>query len=155
MHNVLPKLQSNSFPEIYRDRIDTLQLNLGYLCNLSCIHCHVNAGPRRNELMRRDTMELALLVAERRHIKVFDLTGGTPEMNPEFRWLVVSATDRGIHVMDRLNPTIIEEPGFEWVADFHAAHGVELIASLPCHSQANVDEQRGQEIGRASCRERV
>lgn len=152
MHDVLPKLQSHAFPEITRDRIDTLQLNLGYLCNLSCIHCHVNAGPRRKELMDRATMELALLVAERRGIKTFDLTGGTPEMNPEFRWLVSSAIERGIHVMDRLNPTIIEESGFEWVAEFHAAFGVELIASLPCYSQANVDEQRGEGVFDSSIR---
>ncbi|MBS0456469.1 MAG: arsenosugar biosynthesis radical SAM protein ArsS [Proteobacteria bacterium] len=152
MHDLLPKLQSHAFPEITRDRIDTLQLNLGYLCNLSCIHCHVNAGPRRKELMDRATMELALLVAERRKITTFDLTGGTPEMNPEFRWLVAAAVERGIRVMDRLNPTIIEEPGYGWVAGFHAAFGVELIASLPCYSQANVDEQRGKGAFDASIR---
>lgn len=143
MHSTLSLLQSHTFPAIARDRLDTLQLNLGYLCNISCIHCHVNAGPRRKELMSHEVMELALLVAQRREIKVFDLTGGTPEMNPEFRWFVREAATRGIHVMDRLNPTIIEEPGYEWVADFHAEHRVELIASLPCYSQANVDEQRG------------
>jgi len=152
MHDTLLQLQSYTFPEITRERIDTLQLNLGYLCNLSCIHCHVNAGPRRKELMNRETMELALLVAERREIKTLDLTGGTPEMNPEFRWLVTSAIERGIHVMDRLNPTIIEEPGYEWIAQFHAAFGVELIASLPCYSQANVDEQRGKGVFDASIR---
>ncbi|MEO8461401.1 MAG: arsenosugar biosynthesis radical SAM (seleno)protein ArsS [Dokdonella sp.] len=146
MHKLLPRLQSHTFPKIARDRIDTLQLNLGYLCNISCIHCHVNAGPRRKELMSRETMQLALDVAERRKIGVFDLTGGTPEMNPDFRWLVAEALDRGIHVMDRLNPTIIEEPGYDWVADFHAEHNVELIASLPCYSQANVDEQRGKGV---------
>jgi radical SAM/Cys-rich protein len=152
MHDVLPRLQGRSFPPIARERIDTLQLNLGYLCNISCIHCHVNAGPRRTELMARDTMELALQVAERRTIRIFDLTGGTPEMNPEFRWLVGAAVERGIHVMDRLNPTIIEEPGYEWVAPFHAEARVELIASLPCYSQANVDEQRGKGVFDSSIR---
>ena len=152
MHDVLPRLHSHAFPPLVRDRIDTLQLNLGYLCNLSCIHCHVNAGPRRKELMSRATMELALQVAERRRIGIFDLTGGTPEMNAEFRWLVSAALERGIHVMDRLNPTIIEEPGYEWVAPFHAANRVELIASLPCYSQANVDEQRGDGAFAASIR---
>ena len=152
MHDTWARLQHSTFPEIRRDRFDTLQLNLGYLCNISCIHCHVNAGPRRKELMDRQTMELALLVAKRRHIKTFDLTGGTPEMNPEFRWLVESAIELGIHVMDRLNPTIIEEPGYEWVPEFHAKHRVELIASLPCYSQENVDQQRGQGVFESSIR---
>ena len=152
MHELWPRLQGRSFPAISRERIDTLQLNLGYLCNISCIHCHVNAGPRRTELMDRATMALALEVAERRRIGCFDLTGGTPEMNPEFRWLVGQAVKQGIHVMDRLNPTIIEEPGYEWVAGFLAEQRVELVASLPCYSQANVDEQRGKGVFDASIR---
>jgi radical SAM/Cys-rich protein len=150
MRDTWPLLQARSFPQIERERIDTLQLNLGYLCNLSCIHCHVNAGPRRTELMDRETMELALTVAERLKVSTFDLTGGSPEMNPHFRWLVSAARARGMRVMDRLNPTIIEEPGYEWVADFLAAAGVELVASLPCYSQANVDEQRGNGVFEAS-----
>jgi len=152
MRDTWPALQSGTFPPIERERIDTLQLNLGYLCNISCIHCHVNAGPRRKELMDRGTMELALRVAGQWHIPTLDLTGGTPEMNPGFPWLVESALERGIHVMNRLNPTIIEEPGYEWVAQFHAAHGVELIASLPCYSQENVDEQRGDGVFESSIR---
>jgi radical SAM/Cys-rich protein len=152
MHDVWPRLQQRAFPEIRRERIDTLQLNLGYLCNISCIHCHVNAGPRRKELMSREVMELALLVADRLGVHSFDLTGGTPEMNPDFRWLVESAVARGIHVMDRLNPTIIEEPGYDWVPEFLARHRVELVASLPCYSQANVDEQRGDGVFDASIR---
>lgn len=150
MHELWPRLQSRSFPKIRRDRIDTLQLNLGYLCNISCIHCHVNAGPRRKEMMQRETMELALEVAEHLNIRCFDLTGGTPEMNPDFRWLVMAARERGIHVMDRLNPTIIEEPGYEWVVEFLADQKLELIASLPCYSQANVDEQRGNGVFESS-----
>jgi len=150
MRDTWPLLQTRTFPQIERERIDTLQLNLGYLCNLSCIHCHVNAGPRRTELMDRATMELALEVADRLKVRTFDLTGGSPEMNPEFRWLVSTARARGIRVMDRLNPTIIEEPGYEWVADFLAAEGVELVASLPCYSQENVDEQRGNGVFESS-----
>lgn len=150
MRDTWPLLQARTFPQIERERIDTLQLNLGYLCNLSCIHCHVNAGPRRTELMDRDTMELALQVADRLKVSTFDLTGGSPEMNPHFRWLVSAARARGMRVMDRLNPTIIEEPGYEWVADFLAAEGVELVASLPCYSQANVDEQRGNGVFESS-----
>lgn len=150
MHDVWPRLQKHGFPEIQRQRIDTLQLNLGYLCNISCIHCHVNAGPRRKELMSREIMSLALQVAERRGIQKLDLTGGTPEMNPDFRWLVETAVAQGLHVMDRLNPTIIEEPGYDWVPEFLARHRVELVASLPCYSQANVDEQRGDGVFEAS-----
>jgi radical SAM/Cys-rich protein len=152
MHDVWPRLQQRAFPELRRERIDTLQLNLGYLCNISCIHCHVNAGPRRKELMSREIMELALLVAKLRGVRSFDLTGGTPEMNPDFRWLVESSVARGIHVMDRLNPTIIEEPGYDWVPEFLARHRVELVASLPCYSQGNVDEQRGDGVFDASIR---
>ncbi|MBK9654921.1 MAG: arsenosugar biosynthesis radical SAM protein ArsS [Rhodanobacteraceae bacterium] len=152
MHDTWPRLQARSFPAIERDRIDTLQLNLGYLCNISCIHCHVNAGPRRTELMDRETRELALKVAANRDVRSFDLTGGSPEMNPHFRWLVQSAREQGIHVMDRLNPTIIEEPGYEWVAEFLAEQRIELVASLPCYSQANVEEQRGNGVFESSIR---
>jgi radical SAM/Cys-rich protein len=152
MHDTWPLLRNSDFPEIERERLHTLQLNLGYLCNLSCIHCHVNAGPHRKELMDREIMALALSVAGKRGIGTFDLTGGSPEMNPHFRWLVTQARARGIHVMDRLNPTIMEEPGYEWVGAFLAEHGVEVIASLPCYSQANVDEQRGEGVFEASIR---
>lgn len=152
MHDVRPLLARHPFPVIERGQLDTLQLNLGYLCNIACIHCHVNAGPRRTELMDRETMELALAVAAGLGIRCFDLTGGSPEMNPNFRWLVGQARERGIHVMDRLNPTIIEEPGYEWVADFLAGHQVEAIASLPCYGPDNVDEQRGDGVFEASIR---
>jgi radical SAM/Cys-rich protein len=150
MHDTWPRLKACAFPAIERDRIHTLQLNLGYLCNISCIHCHVNAGPRRTELMDRETMALALEVAAKLGVRNFDLTGGSPEMNPHFRWLVQSARAQGLHVMDRLNPTIIEEPGYEWVAGFLADQRIELVASLPCYSQANVDEQRGNGVFEAS-----
>jgi radical SAM/Cys-rich protein len=153
MRDTLPLLmRSGDFPAIERDRLETLQMNLGYLCNLSCIHCHVNAGPRRTELMDRDTMKLALVVAERHGARTIDLTGGSPEMNPHFRWLVEAARERGLHVMDRLNPTIIEEPGYGWVADFLAIHRVEIVASLPCYSRENVDEQRGNGVFESSIR---
>ena len=140
MRDTWPLLKNTTFPAIERGELNTLQLNLGYLCNISCIHCHVNAGPKRKELMDKATMEIALQVAEKLNIKIFDLTGGTPEMNPHFRWLVEQARERGIHVMDRLNPTIMEEPGYEWVGEFLAKHHVETVASLPCYSEANVDE---------------
>lgn len=152
MRDTWPLLRESDFPAVERDRLDTLQLNLGYLCNLSCIHCHVGAGPRRTELMDRETMALALDVAHRRGVGTLDLTGGSPEMNPHFRWLVGAAREAGLHVMDRLNPTIMEEPGYEWVGGFLAGHRVEAVASLPCYSQANVDAQRGEGVFEASIR---
>ena len=151
MRDTLPLLlQHGTFPAIRRERLETLQMNLGYLCNLSCIHCHVNAGPNRKELMNRETMELALRVAAGHGVSALDLTGGSPEMNPHFRWLVAEATAMGMHVMDRLNPTIIEEPGYEWVADFLAEHRVEAVASLPCYTEDNTDEQRGNGVFQSS-----
>jgi radical SAM/Cys-rich protein len=150
MRDTLPLLLETGFPRIRRERLDTLQLNLGYLCNLACVHCHVNAGPTRKELMDRATMELALEVATRHGVGTLDLTGGSPEMNPEFRWLVAAARERGMQVMDRLNPTIMREPGYEWVGPFLAEHGVEVIASLPCYSKENVDAQRGNGVFEAS-----
>ena len=152
MHDTWPLLKDSDFPEIERGAVTTLQLNLGYRCNLSCIHCHVNAGPRRTEAMDQATMQLALTVAERLQVQNLDLTGGSPEMNPQFRWLVEQARAAGLHVMDRLNPTIMEEPGYEWVGGFLARHDVEIVASLPCYSQDNVDQQRGDGVFESSIR---
>jgi len=152
MRDTWPLLKDIPFPALTRGAFTTLQLNLGYRCNLSCVHCHVAAGPRRTETMSKATMETALAVAERFGVTTLDLTGGSPEMNPEFRWLVAEARARGLHVMDRLNPTIMEEPGYDWVGAFLAEHRVEAVASLPCYSQANVDEQRGDGVFEASIR---
>jgi radical SAM/Cys-rich protein len=150
MRDTRPLLIKTDFPPIARDRLDTLQLNLGYLCNLSCIHCHVGAGPNRKELMDRTTMEQALEICRKFSVNTLDLTGGSPEMNPEFRWLVREAKAQGIHVMDRLNPTIMEEPGYDWIGEFLAEHRIEAIASLPCYSKDNVDAQRGNGVFEAS-----
>lgn len=144
MYNVKSLLLNSHFPQIRRDRLTTLQMNLGYLCNLSCTHCHVNAGPKRTELMSRETMAIALQFAEKQQIKQLDVTGGSPEMNPEFRWLVQTAKQQGLHVIDRCNPTILVEPGYEWAADFLTEHQIEVIASLPCYLESNVDAQRGK-----------
>ena len=146
MRDSWPLLKRMSFPGIARRRLSTLQMNLGYLCNLACVHCHVAAGPTRTELMRRETMDLALQVAECRGVSVLDLTGGSPEMNPQFRYLVSEARGRGLHVMDRCNPSILNEPGYEWVAGFLADHKVEVVASLPCYGAENVDRQRGKGV---------
>lgn len=150
MRDTWPLLKDSDFPRIERGRVTTLQLNLGYRCNLSCIHCHVNAGPRRTETMSRETMTLALRVAERLGVERLDLTGGSPEMNPDFRWLVKRAKTMGLHIMDRLNPTIMKEQDYEWVGEFLAEHRVEVVASLPCYSQENVDEQRGDGVFESS-----
>ena len=144
MYNVKPLLLNSQFPKIRRDRLTTLQMNLGYLCNLSCTHCHVNAGPKRTELMSREIMAIALSFAEKQALKIIDVTGGSPEMNPEFRWLVNAAKDLGLHVIDRCNPTILVESGYEWTADFLAERQVEVVASLPCYLEENVDAQRGK-----------
>ena len=146
MQDTRPLLLETDFPPLVRQGVETLQLNLGYLCNLSCVHCHVNAGPSRTELMTRETVDLVLEVAEALGVHTLDLTGGAPEMNPEFRHLVVEARSRGLKVIDRCNLTILFEPGQETLAEFLAEQGVEITASLPCYLQENVEEQRGKGV---------
>ncbi|MES1936819.1 arsenosugar biosynthesis radical SAM (seleno)protein ArsS [Salinisphaera hydrothermalis] len=146
MRDTKARLARTDFPAIRRRGVTTLQLNLGYLCNLSCVHCHVAAGPNRRELMDRDTVDTAIEFMTRHSIETLDLTGGSPEMNPHFRDLVRAARARGVHVMDRCNPTILSEPGYEWVAGFLAEQAVEVVASLPCYSEQNVDAQRGRHV---------
>ncbi len=144
MHDTFPLLQNSDFPRIQRQKLEIFQLNLGYLCNLSCSHCHVNASPKRTELMAKDTIELIFEFAIQNQIKTFDLTGGAPEINPQFRYLVKRAVELGIKVIDRCNLVILEEPGFEDLAGFLAQQRVEIVASLPCYLQDNVDKQRGK-----------
>ena len=146
MLDTRPLLLASDFPVIHREVPETLQVNLGYLCNLSCTHCHVNAGPRRTELMAREQVDLVLEVLQQRQLKTLDLTGGAPEMNPHFRYLVEQARGLGVTVIDRCNLTILQEPGYEDLAEFLAAQGVEIVASLPCYSEQNVTEQRGKGI---------
>ena len=139
-------LEKTDFPSIRRDRLDTLQVNLGYLCNQQCLHCHVDAGPRRKEIMRRDTIDEVIEFLRRQNIRTLDLTGGAPEMNPWFRELVTTASAMGVHVIDRCNLTILLETGYEWLAEFLAAHRVEIVASMPCYLEDNVDAQRGKGV---------
>jgi radical SAM/Cys-rich protein len=146
MHPTLPLLIATDFPAIRRDRLDTLQVNLGYKCNQSCLHCHVNAGPTRTEMMDCDTVELVLRVLRHKGIQTLDLTGGAPELNVHFRHLVTQARALGVRVIDRCNLTILSEPGQDGLAEFLAAQGVEVTASLPCYSPANVDRQRGDGV---------
>jgi radical SAM/Cys-rich protein len=146
MHNTLSKLEQSDFPLIRRQHLTTLQANLGYMCNQTCVHCHVNAGPNRKEQMSEANLEMLVQVLEKAQIKVLDLTGGAPEMHPAFKQLVEQATALGVKVIDRCNLTILTEPGYEDMARFLAAHRVEVVASLPCYSVANVDRQRGKGV---------
>ena len=147
----LPLLRQTAFPALTRARIETLQINLGYRCNQRCLHCHVNAGPNRTEEMDADTIDAVLrFVDANPGVRTLDLTGGAPELNPRFRRLVVSARARGLKVIDRCNLTILSEPGHETLAAFLAAHGVEVVASLPCYLEDNVDAQRGKGVFEAS-----
>lgn len=152
MHETLSRLQHTDFPAIRRRPLDTLQMNLGYLCNLSCVHCHVAAGPNRRELMTRETIDTALAFMRRQSIRTLDVTGGSPEMNPHFCDLVTAARELGVHIIDRCNPTILEEPGYEWAAPFLADNQVEVIASLPCYTADNVNKQRGKGVFDTSIR---
>lgn len=144
MRATFPLLVNTDFPSLKRQRPDTLQVNLGYTCNQSCVHCHVNAGPNRTEQMDLDTVKQVLDVLRAGGISTLDLTGGAPEMNPHFRYLVAEARALGVKVMDRCNLTILEEPGYEDMAAFLAEHKVEIVASLPCYLEDNVDRQRGK-----------
>ena len=146
MKSTLPLLIKTDFPAIARQGLQTLQVNLGYLCNQSCQHCHVNAGPNRTELMDKEAIDLVLKVLDKHQIELLDLTGGAPEMNPLFKYLVKGARERGVTVMDRCNLTILSEPGYEDLAEFLAEHQVQVTASMPCYSPANVDKQRGQGV---------
>jgi radical SAM/Cys-rich protein len=146
MHATLPLLRQTSFPAIRRQRLSTLQVNLGYRCNQSCVHCHVNAGPNRTEMMAADTLSLIPQVLKARGISTLDLTGGAPELHEGFRALVVAARAIGVNVIDRCNLTIMFEPGQEGLAEFLAEQRVEVVASLPCYSIGNVDKQRGEGV---------
>ncbi|MDQ7000213.1 MAG: arsenosugar biosynthesis radical SAM protein ArsS [Mariprofundus sp.] len=146
MHATLPLLKESDFPARRRGKLETLQVNLGYLCNQTCLHCHVHAGPRRKEIMSKETVQTVLDYLSAHQIKTLDLTGGAPEMNPHFRYLVNQACSMGVRVIDRCNLTILEEDGYEDMAAFLAEHRVEVVASLPCYLGSNVDAQRGKGV---------
>ncbi len=153
MHAIFPLLKVSNFPPIHRTQLTTLQVNLGYLCNQTCLHCHVNAGPKRLEQMSADTVAQVLAFLEAHaEVRTLDLTGGAPEMNPHFQHLVRAARVLGVSVIDRCNLTILEQPGFEQLAGFLAAQQVEICASLPCYLSDNVDRQRGSGVFEASLR---
>lgn len=139
-------LEKTDFPSISRRPLETVQVNLGYRCNQQCLHCHVNAGPRRSETMDANTAGEVMAFTLRSGATTLDLTGGAPEMNTVFRGMVTEARRAGLHVLDRCNLTILLEPGQEELADFLADNGVEIIASLPCYQRENVDGQRGKGV---------
>jgi radical SAM/Cys-rich protein len=152
MRDTLPLLDKIAFPGIRRSRLDTLQINVGYRCNQSCFHCHVNAGPNRTEEMSGEVADTVVKFVMRRGIATLDITGGAPELNAHFRRLVIEARKLGVKVMDRCNLTILEQPGQEDLADFLAINQVEVVASMPCYLQDNVERQRGKGVFDGSIR---
>ena len=130
-----------------REPLHTVQVNLGKVCNQACLHCHVEAGPKRTESMSQPVMDRVLELIERSEgVRTVDITGGAPELHPRFRWLVTQVRAMGLHVIDRCNLTILSEPGQEDLALFLADNEVEIAASLPCYSAKNVDAQRGKGV---------
>jgi radical SAM/Cys-rich protein len=152
VYATLPLLEVSDFPALRRERLETLQVNLGYKCNQTCVHCHVNAGPTRTEQMDRGTMHSVLRYLDASGVGTLDITGGAPELNPHFRELVESARAFGVHVIDRCNLTVVEIPGQEDLAEFLARERVEITASLPCYTEELVDRQRGKGVYETSIR---
>jgi radical SAM/Cys-rich protein len=150
MRDTKPLLMVSNFPALTRASLEILQVNLGYTCNLSCTHCHVNAGPKRTEQMDKTNIDLVIDILKQHTVKTLDLTGGAPELMPHFRYLVKAARELGVTVIDRCNLTILNEPGQEDLAQFLADYKVEVVASLPCYSEENVDSQRGKGVFESS-----
>jgi radical SAM/Cys-rich protein len=146
MHDCRPLLTDSDFPTITRQSLEILQVNLGYLCNQSCVHCHVNAGPKRTESMPPAVIDQLLALLDANEIHTLDLTGGAPEMHPQFQDLVRAARQRGVKVIDRCNLTILEVKAYAGMAEFLAENQVEITASLPCYLEENVDKQRGKGV---------
>ncbi len=144
MNGFAEKVKSVTGGSLKKSRMDILQVNLGKLCNLSCVHCHVEAGPTKTEEnMDERTAEAVMRFLKSSGIKTLDLTGGAPEMNPYFRKMVRAAREMGAHVIDRCNLTFFYVPDQEDLPEFLRDNEVEIIASLPCYSRENVDKQRG------------
>lgn len=146
MHATLSLLEKTDFPLLHRRRTEVLQVNLGYTCNQSCLHCHVNAGPQRSEQMSAENVSAVVDFLRASGVRRLDLTGGAPEMNPHFRQLVREARALDVATTDRCNLTILSEPGHEDLADFLASQAVDVTASLPCYLEDNVDRQRGDGV---------
>src|SRR5437016_11789047 len=147
MNRFSDRLATEGF-ELRRTKTEILQINVGKLCNLTCVHCHVNAGPKRKEIMARETIDRVIDWLGKTNIPIVDLTGGAPEMIPDFRYFIerVKALQPSRHLIDRCNLTILLERGYEDLAEFLARHKVEIIASMPCYSPENVNAQRGEGV---------
>jgi radical SAM/Cys-rich protein len=147
MNKFAQKLAEHSI-SLRRGRPEILQVNVGKLCNLTCVHCHVNAGPKRKEIMTHETIDRVLDWLSKTEIPVVDLTGGAPEMIPDFRYFIerVKTLESPRHVIDRCNLTILLDPGYEELPEFLAKHKVEIIASMPCYTPENVNMQRGEGV---------
>ncbi|MFK5892140.1 MAG: arsenosugar biosynthesis radical SAM protein ArsS, partial [Pseudomonadota bacterium] len=139
-----PLLKDISFPQVSRDRLQTLQVNLGYKCNLQCLHCHVNAGPNRTEVMSSNTIEDILSFVQVYKISQIDLTGGAPEMHPQFEEFIIKLSALNCSIIVRTNLVILNEPDYQHLIDIMVKFDVTLMASLPCYLQENVDHQRGK-----------
>ena len=139
----IPSFQSKVGHQLYPSTIEIFQINVGKLCNQTCAHCHVDAGPHRTEIMTRDTMELCLAALAKTSIPTVDITGGAPELNPNFRWLVEQCRALGRHVIDRCNLSVLMIQGQLGLIGFLASNNVELICSLPYFQERETDRQRG------------
>jgi len=146
MHKIYPLIKDTDFPQITRLSIRTLQVNLGYKCNQSCLHCHVNASPKRTEMMNKGTIDEVINFSYQNNVEIVDLTGGAPEMNQYFQYMIKKLREKNIHIIDRCNLTILEEKGMSNMVDFLAQQEVEIVASLPCYKDTNVDAQRGKGV---------
>jgi radical SAM/Cys-rich protein len=146
MHKIYPLIKNTNFPSIRRSCLKTIQVNLGYKCNQSCLHCHVNAGPKRKEMMNKKTIDNVIDFAVNNNIGTVDLTGGAPEINKYFRYLIKELRQHDIRIIDRCNLTILNEDGMKDLPSFFVKHKIEIIASLPCYIKKNVDSQRGKGV---------
>ena len=142
--------ETEFYPLKTNRNIKTLQVNVGKVCNLMCKHCHVEAGPHRKESMTRDTMSSCLKVLAENKIPILDITGGSPEMNPNLTWFIAEAEQLGCHVIIRTNLTVLEIDEYIYIPEFYAEHKVEIVSSLPYYSEKDADRQRGEGVFQAS-----
>lgn len=146
MNDTLPLLNHSGFPEISRRKTEILQINIGLRCNQQCVHCHVNSSPKRTEKMDESTIAAVYDYVKNSNVHTLDITGGAPELHPQFRELVTKVRELNINVIDRCNLTILSEPNQDDLAEFLAGQQVEIVASLPCYQKENVDRQRGKGV---------
>ena len=150
MHKIYPLIESTDFPHIERNDLNILQVNLGYKCNQRCLHCHVNAGPNRKEMMDLKTINEVIKFSVDNNTRIIDLTGGAPEINKHFKYIVQTCKENNIDIIDRCNLTILESEGMRDLPKFLAKHKIEIIASLPCYIEENVNSQRGEGVFKQS-----